>query len=370
MMRALAVLLLLWAAPLAAETSPADAAKSAADKLAAAADQLAAAEGARDRVAALTATVQAYEAGLVALRDGLRRAAIRRHALEAELAARSDEVAQLLGVLETMGRAPAPLLLLHPLGPTGTARSGMLLADVTPALQARADALKAQLDELAILQALQEDAAGRLALGLDGAQEARTALTTAIQDRTDLPKSFIDDPVQTALLIASSETLDAFASSLGEIPGDQDSTLSASAAGNLSLPVFGTILRKFGETDAAGISRPGIVIATRPRALVTTPVAATLRFQGPLLTYGNVVILEPAAGVLFVLAGLAETFGETGEILPIGAPVGLMGGESPAVNAILRETDQGNGAQANETLYLEVREGQGPVNPANWFAYE
>ena len=89
-----------------------------------------------------------------------------------------------------------------------------------------------------------------------------------------------------------------------------------------------------------------------------------------LLDYGNVVILEPAAGVLFVLAGLAETFGEAGEILPKGAPLGLMGGETLPVDAILRETDQGNGAQANETLYLEVREGQGPVNPAIWFAYE
>ncbi len=370
MKRALALLFMLWAAPLAAQNSPAEAAKAAAEQLAAAADLLAAAEGGRDRVAALTATVQAYEAGLVALRDGLRRAAIRRHALEAELAAKSDEVAQLLGVLETMGRAPAPLLLLHPLGPTGTARSGMLLADVTPALQARAEALKAQLDELAILQALQEDAAGRLALGLDGAQEARTALSTAIQDRTDLPMSFIEDPVQTALLIASAETLDAFASSLGALPFGQDCAPSATATGSLALPVFGTVLRKFGEPDAAGVSRPGIVIATRSRALVTTPIAATLRFQGPLLTYGSVVILEPAAGVLFVLAGLAETFGETGEILPVGAPVGLMGGESPAIDAILRETDQGSGAQANETLYLEVREGQGPVNPAIWFAYE
>ncbi len=370
MRQALALCLALWAAPLAAETNPAEAAAAAAEKLAIAADQLAAAEGARDRVAALTVTVQAYEDGLIALRDGLRRAAIRRHAIEAELAAKSDEVAQLLGVLQTMGRAPAPLLLLHPLGPTGTARSGMILADVTPALQARAEALKAQLDELVILQALQEDAADRLAQGLSGAQAARSALATAIQDRTDLPKSYVDDPVQMALLIASAETLDAFATSLADVPTGPEGTAALSPSGDLPLPVFGTVIRKFGEADAAGVTRPGLVIATRPRALVTTPAPATVRFMGPLLDYGNVVILEPAAGVLFVFAGLAETFGEAGEILPKGSPIGLMGGISPAVDAILSETDQGNGIQANETLYLEVREGQGPVNPAIWFAYE
>ena len=368
MKHALALCLLFWAAPLAAETGPAEAAKAAAEKLAEAADQLAAAEGSRDRVAALTATVHAYEDGLIALRDGLRRAAIRRHAIEAELAAKSDEVAQLLGVLETMGRAPAPLLLLHPLGPTGTARSGMILADVTPALQARAETLKAQIDELVILQALQQDAADRLAQGLDGAQAARAALAAAIQDRTDLPKNLIEDPVQLALLIASAETLDAFATSLADIPTAPG--VAATASGDLPLPVFGRVIRRFGETDAAGITRPGIVIATGPRALVTTPTPATVRFRGALLDHGNVVILEPAAGVLFVFAGLAETFGEAGEILPKGSPIGLMGGESPAVDAILSETDQGNGARANETLYLEVREGQGPVNPATWFAYE
>ncbi|MEZ5674302.1 MAG: hypothetical protein R3D81_03325 [Thalassovita sp.] len=44
------------------------------------------------------------------------------------------------------------------------------------------------------------------------------------------------------------------------------------------------------ESDAAGIARPGVVLATRPRALVTTPTAATIRYLGPLLDYGNVMI--------------------------------------------------------------------------------
>jgi hypothetical protein len=44
-----------------------------------------AAQGRSDRVAALTKPLQAYEAGLAALRDGLRRAAID-NALETDLA--------------------------------------------------------------------------------------------------------------------------------------------------------------------------------------------------------------------------------------------------------------------------------------------
>jgi hypothetical protein len=42
---------------------------------------LAEAEGARDRVEALTETVRAYEQGLLALREGVRQAALRERAI-------------------------------------------------------------------------------------------------------------------------------------------------------------------------------------------------------------------------------------------------------------------------------------------------
>ena len=73
--------------------------------------------------------------------------------------------------------------------------------------------------------------------------------------------------------------------------------------GHLPLPVKGQVIRGFGEKDAAGIARPGLVIATEPRALVTAPVAATIRYRGPLLDYGNVMILEPDAALCWCLPG-------------------------------------------------------------------
>ena len=364
---------LLWAGGAQAQSETALAAEAAADRLEAASLLLDGASSASDQIAALTETVQAYEDGLTALLDGLRRAAIRQRALEGELAARSDEVARLLAVLMTMGRAPAPLLLLHPSGPAGTARSGMILADVTPALQVKVDELRLSLEELDQLQQVQDSAADTLRRGLDGAQQARTALSEAVSNRTDLPQRFTEDEVGTALLIASTETLDAFASGLdGNVSDAQDIPLPDARArmGQIPLPVQGDLLRGFNAADAAGVERPGIIIATRPRALVTAPFAATLRYRGPLLDYGNVMILEPAADVLVVFAGLAEVFGETGQVLPEGTPIGLMGGVAPEVDAILTETAQGSGAQRSETLYIEVRDGQSPVDPATWFAVE
>ncbi|SDE62635.1 murein hydrolase activator EnvC family protein [Limimaricola pyoseonensis] len=365
-------LVMLGAAPAAAQDTAAQAG-AAADRLAAASAMLGEAEGARDRVSALTETVRAYEDGLVALRDGLRRAAIRERAIEVELTARRDEIADLLGALQAMSLAPAPVLTLHPSGALGTARAGLIASEVTPALQARAEALRADLEEVAQIRALQDSAIATLEEGLEGAQIARAALSEAISERTDLPRRFTEDPVATALLLASTETLDGFASGLAQIVDAELSTAvpdASAAKGGIALPVQGQVLRGFGQADAAGVARPGLVIAAAPRALVSSPVAATLRFRGELLDYGNVAILEPAAGVLVVLAGLAEVYGETGEILPAGAPVGLMGGEPPGAHEILTESAQGGGVSRPETLYLEVREGDTPVDPATWFALE
>jgi septal ring factor EnvC (AmiA/AmiB activator) len=369
----LALILMALAGPLLAQGETAAAARAAADRLTQARAMLDAATGGSDQISALTETVAAYEDGLAALREGLRRAAIRQQTVQADLDARREEIAGLLAVLQSIGRTPEPVLLLHPTGPLGTARSGMILADVTPALQAQAEELRLQLAELAEISALQQDALTLLQDGLDGTSAARAALAQAVQDRTDLPRRFTEDAVGTATLLASSETLAAFADGLGVIV-DQDlgGTVpdAGSLKGTLPLPVPASILRRAGQADAAGVVRPGLVLATAPGALVTAPAAATVRFQGDLLDYGQVVILEPAPGVLLVLAGLGQVLVQTGQVLPAGALLGLMGGTLPQAQAILTETVTGAGAARSETLYLEVRDGQGSVDPADWFVLQ
>lgn len=362
----------LWAGTAQAQApgDPAIQARAAAEALSRAAQSLQAADGASDRVAALTETVQAYESGLAALREGLRRAAIREQAIALEFEARREELAQLLGVLATMQRDPETLLLLHPSGPLGTARSGMILSEVTPALQARAETLRKTLEEAALLRALQESAETVLSDGLNGIQAARTALSQAMSDRVDLPRRVAADPEALRRLLASADTLEGFASGLTSlsdgVPLPAPADLAA-ARGTLPLPVRGTLLRAYGEADAAGIRRPGWLIATRPLALVTTPLPATIRYVGPLLDYGNVIVLEPASGMMLVLAGLAQVYGEEGQVLPAGSPVGLMGGADPEMAAIPGNTAQAGGVERPETLYMELRQGDGPVDPSDWF---
>ena len=381
MIRRAALCLLLLTTPVAADeatTAVAQAAAQASSDLQASVAGLEAATSARDRVAALTRTITAYENGLAALREALRQAELREAALALQFTAKRDRVAQLLGVLTTLDADPGPLLLLHPAGPLGTVRSGMILADVTPALQAEAEVLRADLTDLANLRALQESAGDQLSTGLQQAQAARFALSQAMSDRTTLPKRFTEDPEVLQALIDSADTLAAFAGGLA-LDAD-DSRDFAGARGTLPLPVLGRLILKPGEADATGVSHPGLTLATRPLALVTAPWPATIRYRGPLLNYGNVMILEPGGGYLLILAGLDTVYGEVGEVIAAGAPLGLMGGglargglargsDATAAEAdILVPASDGGGADGTETLYLELRLDAEPVDPTAWFA--
>ncbi len=359
-----AAFLCLLALPLRAETVAEQAAKASAE-LQEAVAALDAATEARDRVSALSQTIRAYESGLAALRGALREAALRESALTKAFDAKRDRIGRLLGVLATMEANPGPLLLLHPEGAVGSARSGMILADVTPALQSETAALKAELQELADLRALQLSAGEVLKTGLATAQAARTDLSKAISDRTDLPKRFLDDPEVLKGLLDSADTLDAFAAGLS--PDAESGTTFAAEKGRLPLPVLGTILLSPDEADAAGVRRPGVTLATQPLALVTAPWPATIRYRGPLLDYGNVMILEPGDGYLLVLAGMETLYGEVGEVVAADAPLGLMGGPTGPAAEFRVGSPDGSGGRDTETLYMELRQGAVPVDPIPWF---
>ena len=360
-----AALLLMWAASAASSGVAEDAAEASAE-LQQAVAALQVAEGAKDRVAALTQTIKAYEEGLAALREALRQAELRETALTLQFQTKRDRIAQLLGVLSRIDAEPGPLLLLHPTGPLGTVRSGMMLADVTPALQAEVNHLKGQLQELSDLRRLQKAAGATLGQGLAAAQAARSDLSQAMSDRTKLPKRFTEDPEVLRGLLESADTLEAFAGGLAL--DDSGNASFADQQGKLDLPALGTLLLKPNETDVRGVTRPGMTLATRPAALVTSPWAATIRYRGPLLDYGNVMIIEPGGGYLMVLGGLDQVYGEVGEVIAKGAALGLMGGAAAGSGDLLAQSTEGSGGRETETLYIELRQGSEPVDPMAWFA--
>lgn len=339
----------------------------ASDRLHEAIAALGAAAGGREQVAALTQTIRAYEEGLAALREAMRAVTLRRTTLERHFQSQGERLSRLLGALARIEHTPGPLLLLHPDGPLATARSAMLLAEAAPVLDAEADRLRAELAELARLAETQEHAGETLVSGLEAVQTARTALSQALSDRTEQPRRLTEDPQALQELVESANTLGAFAAGLVLDPGAGEGHPSfAEARGRLALPALGTLIRRPGEADAAGVRRPGLTFATAARALVTAPWPATIRYRGPLLDYGNVIILEPGDGYLLIIAGPALVYGEVGDVVDGGAPLGLMGGDD--VTEAAAGGSSPPGAQDTQTLYVELRLDGAPVDAMEWFA--
>jgi septal ring factor EnvC (AmiA/AmiB activator) len=158
--------------------------------------------------------------------------------------------------------------------------------------------------------------------------------------------------------------LRAFAGTLGALP---DLPGAAPLSLPLASPVAGPVLRRPGEADAAGITRPGAILAPEPGAVLTAPASGTVLHAGPLLDYDVVIVLEPAPDVMLVFAGASTLYVEAGEVVPSGAPLAAMRDFPPSAP---RDGDAAAGASSPETLYIEVREAEGPADPFDWFALE
>ena len=363
----------LWLASVSmacAQDSLADQARAAAAQLQEARSTLERTTSTKNRVKALTQTIASFENGLAVMRDSLRLIASQKRSVQERLDQQEVAYSQLLGVLLSIDKSPVQAQIIHPDGPLTTARSSMLVADILPALQAKVSVLRADMDELSYLSDLQVQVVEDLQTGLNNLQIARTELSRAITDRTDIPTRFIEDPAQTAILLAASDTLDIFADGIEMIALNEVTTSLPSISdriGTLPLPVAGRVVRYYGEADAAGIKRSGIIVATSPQAIVTSPTAATIRYVGPLLDYGLVSMIEPQNGTLFVFAGLGQVFGTIGQVIPAGSPIGVMGGNSQTIDSILEQSEKGTGVVRSETLYIEVRQDKEPQDPLIWF---
>ncbi len=359
--------------PLFAHADLLNAARSAVANLDAAAAKMVVAKKAQDRVKALSDTIIAFEDALALVRASMRKIAVVDANLRTNLTFQEDNISRFIGVLHAIDNEPITTKMVHPDGPLSAARAGMLLSDLLPSLQLAIKELREKVGIIKTIEELQKDTDTVLQNGLIELQNARSELALAIADRENLPKRFIEDRAKTAILIAAADTMDTFISGI-EILASQETAGSLpdirDKKGKLLFPVTGRILREFKSADAAGIVRPGIIVATSPRALVRTPTAATVRYRGEFLDYGLVSILEPQRDILFIFSGLEKIFGTIGEVLPSGSPIGIMGGDVMTVDNMRKEAVTTTGTYRPETLYIEIREKQIPQDPLLWFKFE
>lgn len=308
----------------------------------------------RARRDALAQAVRAHDAAAAGLRAEVRELALREGALQQVLAAQQDEIGALLAGLQRVPPHGAQTLLIHPEGALAAARAALVLSAAVPPLQAKMQALNARVAEVSALHRTRAELERKLASAATQARDLRARLIT------DHGQRGTAETTAQAIAIAA-----ALRQGAAEIQARDHTT--AAAVLNLPLPAQGEVTGRFGDPQ------PGIVLATAPGALVSAPLAMTVRFAGQLSGYGAAVVLEPAPGRLLILTGLGTLLCKQGEVVTRGSPLGFMPGTAQfgdltsQADTFAAKQAEAAGTGRRESLYIETREADMPVDPLTWF---
>jgi septal ring factor EnvC (AmiA/AmiB activator) len=137
-----------------------------------------------------------------------------------------------------------------------------------------------------------------------------------------------------------------------KIQSDKRFASFIAARGKLGMPVVGRVAARFGQKLGQNQTSRGVTILSRAGNSVRAPYAGEVVFTGPFLDYGRMVILRYDSGYHLLLAGLSQINCRVGQRVVAGEPLGQLGG---------------NAGKSSNSLYLELRHGGVPINPAPWF---
>ena len=355
-----ALLSLGLAAPSTAAPSPADAARQRATDRD---ESRAEAKDAADEVARLrqqlTALGVAERQGEANVGDkGARLAAL--NAAEADLSTRMGknqvELAQLLGALQLYRRDPPPALLVSPKNARDAVNAAILMKAAAPELQRRARAFAAEAKQLQTLRRQVVLADGALFSAESDVADRRVQIERLIAEKTGLEKRLDADADSADQDV---KRLAAKARSLGQLVGDLDAKAAQGEGDDLHLtaPVRADVARRFGDAWPGKSRSEGWSWKTPQNALVFSPADGRVDYAGPLKGWGLVLILRVASGYHLVLAGLGQINARIGAEVAAGEPIGHMAAGTPPSKG---ETP------TSPELYLEVRKGDQPIDPARW----
>lgn len=328
-------------------------------------------------------------------------------AIRRSLDGRKHAVAEVLAVLQRMGRRTPPALLVRPEDMLQAIRTSMLLGAVLPEMRAETEALAGDLRELVRLR---DSIAGetrnlardrdsltaertRLSALVEARQksqgEAETALAleqkraaelarqaTSLKDliaRMEADSAGAKKAVEEArkaeenrrklAAVETQEQQDRIAASPFKDPARLAPAVSfAQTKGRLPQPVSGEILKGYGASDAFGGVEKGVSFASRPGGVVVSPADAWVMFAAPYRTYGQLLILNAGDGYYVVLAGMERANVAVGQFVLAGEPVGVMGdGSARTASAVAIGASQ-------PILYVEFRKDGAPIDPGPWWA--
>jgi septal ring factor EnvC (AmiA/AmiB activator) len=272
---------------------------------------------------------------------------VREAALSRDMGRNRSELAQLLGALELYRRDPPPALLVSPRSAEDAVRAAILVRAVQPELARRAAVFRARAEELQRVRRAITSVSGDLFTSESSLAENRAAIERTIRDKAALERQLEADAVDAD---RRAQVLNQRLRTLGAAPGLAASgpvTAPAAAPSRLRAPAQGALVRRFGQPGPGGsATSDGLTWRTPPAAVVRAPAAGVVEYAGPLKGWGGVLILDVGGGERVVLAGLDQVFATPGRRISLGETLGAM----PARPA--------------PDLYLELRRGSAPIDPA------
>ncbi|MFN3671060.1 MAG: murein hydrolase activator EnvC family protein [Bosea sp. (in: a-proteobacteria)] len=308
-------------------------------------------------------------------------------------------IGEVLAALQRIGRRPPPAVLVSPEDILEAVRASMLLGAVVPDLRQEIQVLGTDLGELVRLRegiANERKAITGELEGLAGERQRLAALVEARREReasaardAESQRAAAGEMAEQARSLrefvermekeisSTTRAAEAARQALEAETREQRQRMAALAfkdparlapriafsetRGLLPLPVAGSQLRGFGESDGAGGVTRGISIATRANALVSTPSDAWVVYAGPFRSFGQLLILNAGGGYYILLAGMQRIDVALNQFVLAGEPVAAMGETSEAAATIV-----GSGS-GEPVLYIEFRKDGVSVDPAPWW---
>jgi septal ring factor EnvC (AmiA/AmiB activator) len=323
--------------------------------------------------------------------------------LETEIRVALEEsratIAQMLGVMQRMGREPPPVMVTERNDALRMVRSAMILSSFFPGFKEEADRLAARLAELntvidksrqertrmanaqADFMRLKSEIDGLLVQKrekmqknwqrLEGLKVASTRHSRAVTDLGELLQRLDAEVGKRSNLAAYELELKKLGPAIELKPDVKKAAFVQpgrmkpaipfeKTKGLLPLPSQGKRTRSFGARDDTGGKSEGISIETRAEAQITAPSDGWVIYAGQFRSYGQLLIINAGGGYHILLAGLDQIYTNVGQFVLAGEPVAAMSKAPPQ--------DASSAQSRNPVLYIEFRKDARPFDPDPWWS--
>ena len=286
---------------------------------------------------------------------------VREAQLDGEIGANRAKLARLLSALELLRRDPPPALFVNPGDVRDAVRAAILIRAITPELEQRAAGLRAQAETLRKVKRAVDTASEDLFTSESDVADRKAKIEALIAARSalegqdtaaDAAKQDVDalSARATVLRELSQGLAVAAPAAPTRDPPDPEHAGLFGRPKMFTSPAAGAPSQRFAAPEPGGGRSLGWTWRTADDAPVVAPAQAVVEYAGPLKGWNVVAILRLGGGYHIVLAGLETVTAGPGQMVGQGQPIGRMG----------------KGEHGAPELYLEIRRGGAPVDPAHW----